>query len=130
MKEEIVRDIEKINVGILTIGSIVILLIFQDYRYFLSFALGSAMMSLNFRFLKSIILRSLADSKIEKKGLLIKLPLKFFGLLFAVSLVIVYGDVDILYFVLGLSTVFFSIILSQIPLIKLLFEGGRHKDGT
>lgn len=130
MKEEILKDIEKINMIILACGSLGILLFLADFTYFLSFALGSAIMSLNFRLLKAIILGSFSDSKIDRRGLLIKLPLKFLGLLLAISLIVIYCNVHVIYFVLGISTVFLSIILVQIPFVKVLCEGGKQNNGA
>jgi hypothetical protein len=52
--------------------------------------------------------------KISKKALIVKLPLKFFALVTAVILVVRYGDIDVMFFLIGLSTVFISIVLSQI----------------
>ncbi len=130
MKEEILKEIERINVLILTSGSIAILLFLNNFKYFLSFALGSAIVSLNFRILKGIILKGFSDSKMEKKGLFLKLALKFIGLMAAIFFVIVYGDVQILYFIIGTSTVFLSIIFAQFPIFKFLSDGGKGRNGA
>ena len=50
----------------------------------------------------------------HKKALIIRLPLKFFALATAVILVVLYGDIDVIFFLIGLSTVFIPIVLSQI----------------
>lgn len=128
MTQGTIKDIEKINLFILTLGSIAIILFFRDFKYFLSFALGSAIVSLNFRLLKNIIAGSFSSSKVNRKALLLKLPLKFFGLLLAVSLIIIYGDIDVIYFTVGLTTVFISILLAQIPFFRASTE--EEKNGA
>jgi hypothetical protein len=130
MKAGILREIERINVVILCLGSLLTLFLSSQFNYFLSFALGSAIMSLNFRILKGIVEKSLLSQNIERKGLLIKLPLKFLGLLALISLVLIYGNVHPIYFLLGLSTVLLSIIFVQIPSVKIFFQGGEKKNGA
>ncbi|MCX7856361.1 MAG: ATP synthase subunit I [Deltaproteobacteria bacterium] len=130
MKEEIIRDIERLNILILAIGSLTILFTFRDFNYFLSFAIGSALMTLNFRVLRAIVSKGFLGDKNEKKGFFIKLPLKFLGLLSAVSVIVIFGDIHVIYFLLGISTVFISIVFSQMPFIKILCAGGKEKNGT
>jgi hypothetical protein len=114
MKEEILSDIERINVVILVIGAVAAIFIMREFRYVFSFAVASAIMTLNFRFLRKILEGAFSAAEIKKKGLVIKLPLKFFALFALIILVIVYGDIDIVFFLLGLSTVFLSIVMSQV----------------
>jgi hypothetical protein len=61
--------------------------------------------------------------------MLIKLPLKLFGLIALVAVILLWGDVNILFFVLGLSTVFLSILISQI-VIAFSPEVRRKHNGT
>ncbi|OPY72629.1 MAG: hypothetical protein A4E64_02887 [Syntrophorhabdus sp. PtaU1.Bin058] len=114
MKETIINDIERINVIILILGSIILLLITREFKYIFSFAVASSIMTLNFRFLKKIIEGGFTQSKVQKKDLLIKLPLKFLVLVGLVVLVVVFGDIDVVCFLIGLSTVFISIVVNQI----------------
>ncbi len=114
MKETIINDIERINVFILILGSILTLLITREFKYFFSFAVASSIMTLNFRFLKKIIESGFAQSKVQKKDLLIKLPLKFLVLVGLVVLVIVFGEINVVCFLIGLSTIFISVVINQI----------------
>ncbi len=121
-------EIERINVIILVIGCLAATVIMREFRYVFSFGVGSAIMTLNFRFLRKGIegvfekvqqSEEASDSNqhsrpINKKALIIKLPLKFLALVTAVILVVLYGDIDVVFFLIGLSTVFISIVLSQI----------------
>lgn len=116
MKETTINDIERINVFILILGSILLLLITREFKYFFSFAVASSIMTLNFRFLKKIIEGGLTQSKVRKKDLLIKLPLKFLVLIGLVVLVVVFGDINIICFLIGLSTVFMSVVVNQIQI--------------
>jgi hypothetical protein len=117
MKEEILSDIERINVIILVIGAVAAIFIMREFRYVFSFAVASAVMTLNFRFLRKILEGAFSAAEIKKKGLAIKLPLKFFALIALIVLVILYGDIDIVFFLLGLSTVFLSILISQVTTV-------------
>ena len=130
MQEEMLTEIERINVVILVIGCLASTIIMREFRYVFSFGVGSAIMTLNFRFLRRGIegafLSVQASDRVNdpttdqvikpvnKKALLIKLPLKFLALVTAVILVVLYGDIDVIFFLIGLSTVFISIVLSQI----------------
>ena len=116
MKETTINDIERVNVFILILGSILILLITREFKYFFSFAVASSIMTLNFRFLKKIIQGGFGQSQVRKKDLLIKLPLKFLVLIGLVVLVVVYGDINAVCFLIGLSTVFMSIVVNQIQI--------------
>lgn len=138
MQEEMLTEIERINVMILVVGCLVATIIMREFRYVFSFGVGSAIMTLNFRFLRKGIEKvfqkvqqggqaQALDSnqtqapdgnqltkRINKKALIVKLPLKFIALVTAVILVVLYGDIDVIFFLIGLSTVFISIVLSQI----------------
>ena len=117
VKEEILSDIERINVVILVIGAVAAIFIMREFRYVFSFAVASAIMTLNFRYLRKILEGAFSAAEIKKKGLAIKLPLKFFALIALIVLVILYGDIDIVFFLLGLSTVFLSILISQVSTV-------------
>jgi len=130
MKETTVSDIEHINIAILIIGSIVSILIMREFKYLFSFAVASAIMTLNFRYLKKIIESGFFSSKVNKKELLIKLPLKFLILIGLVAIVVIYGDIDIVFFMIGLSTVFMSVIINQIISVFIPAAKRRQKDGA
>jgi hypothetical protein len=112
MKETKISDIERINVAILVIGSFLVIAIMRDFKYLFSFAVASAIMTLNFRFLKKIIEGFLTASA-RKIELAIKLPAKFLILVGLVSLVVIYGGIDVVFFLIGLSTVFIAVVISQ-----------------
>jgi len=130
MKETTVSDIEHINIAILIIGSIVSILIMREFKYLFSFAVASAIMTLNFRYLKKIIESGFFSSKVNIKELLIKLPLKFLMLIGLVAIVVIYGDIDIVFFMIGLSTVFMSVIINQIISVFIPAAKRRQKDGA
>ncbi len=130
MKETTISDIEHINIAILIIGSVVSILVMREFKYIFSFAVASAIMTLNFRYLKKIIESGFFSSKVNKKELLIKLPLKFLVLVGLVAIVVIYGDIDIVFFMIGLSTVFLSVIISQIMSVFIPAAKRRQKDGA
>mgnify|MGYP007112883502 FL=1 len=130
MKETTVSDIEHINIAILILGSIVSILIMREFKYLFSFAVASAIMTLNFRYLKKIIESGFFSSKVNKKELLIKLPLKFLMLIGLVAIFVIYGDIDIVFFMIGLSTVFMSVIINQIISVFIPAAKRRQKDGA
>ena len=113
MREITISDVEHTNVAILVIGSLAILAATRDYMAIFSFAVASAIVTINFRLLKKIIENLLIKKVFEKKDLFIRLPLKFLLLLGAITVVVLYGDVRLIYFLIGLSTVFISILISQ-----------------
>ncbi len=113
MREITISDVERTNVAILVIGSLAILAATRDYMAIFSFAVASAIVTINFRLLKKIIENLLIKKVFEKKDLFIRLPLKFLLLLGAITVVVLYGDVRLIYFLIGLSTVFISILISQ-----------------
>jgi hypothetical protein len=130
MKEINAAEIERINVGILVIGSLLALVVVRDFSYLFSFAVGSAVMTMNFRLLRKIIESGFTKGTASKKGFLIKLPLKFLGLIGVVFVVVVYGDISVVFFLIGLSTVFLSIIISQIISVFQPVTKRSHNDGT
>jgi hypothetical protein len=130
MREITISDVEHTNVAILVIGSLAISVATRDYMALFSFAVASAIVTLNFRLLKKIIENLLIKKIFEKKDLYIRLPLKFLLLLGAITVVVLYGDVRLIYFLVGLSTVFISILVSQFrPVINSHTERNA-KNGT
>ena len=113
MKETKLSDIERINVLVLVIGSILAMVIMREFKYVFSFAVASAIMTLNFRFLKKIIEGGLLKAENKKIELAIKLPLKFFVLVALIAVVVIYGDINLIFFLVGLSTVFISVVINQ-----------------
>jgi hypothetical protein len=113
MREITISNVEHTNVAILVIGSLAILAVTRDYMAIFSFAVASAIVTINFRLLKKIVENLLIKKIFEKKDLFIRLPLKFLLLLGAITVVVLYGDVRLIYFLIGLSTVFISILISQ-----------------
>jgi hypothetical protein len=130
MKETTLDDVQRINAVIFVIGSLLTLFIMRDFKYFYSFAVASAIMALNFRFLRKIIEGAINNISVSKKELLIKLPLKFLVLFTLIGVVLIYGNVDMLFFAAGLSTVFLSIIISQLGISFIPAMKRRQKDGT
>lgn len=113
MKETKISDIERINVIVLVIGSILAMVIMREFKYVFSFAVASAIMTLNFRFLKKIIEGGLLEAENKKIELAVKLPLKFLILVAFIAVVVIYGDIDLVFFLVGLSTVFISVVINQ-----------------
>ena len=130
MKETTLDDIQRINVVIFVIGSLLSLFIMRDFKYFYSFAIASAIITLNFRFLRKIIEGAINNTLVSKKELLIKLPLKILVLFALIAVALIYGKVDMLFFAAGLSTVFLSIIINQLGLSFIPSMKRRQKDGT
>ncbi|MCX5816077.1 MAG: hypothetical protein NTX75_07520 [Proteobacteria bacterium] len=130
IKETTISDIEYINLAVLVIGSVITILAMREFKYFFSFAVASAIMTLNFRFLKKIIEGGLLTSTISKKELIIKLPLKFLVLVGLVAVVVIYGDINIVFFLIGLSTVFISIVINQVSVLFSPAAKRRQKDGA
>jgi len=130
MKETKINDIERINAIILIIGSILVIAVMREFKYLYSFAVASAIVTLNFRFLKKILEGGLLTGTVKKVELAITLPLKFLVFAGLVSVIVVYGDIDIVFFLIGLSTVFVSLVINQIsglwnPVVKR-----RQKNGA
>ncbi len=114
MRETTASDIERTNVAILVLGSLASGLIMRDFTYVFSFGVASAMMTLNFRLLKKIMESFFSGVTPSKKELLVKLPLKFFGLTGLVTVIVIWGNVNILFFIIGLGTVLLSVVISQV----------------
>ena len=135
IQDEMLTEVELINVAVLVIGCLATTVIMREFKYVFSFGVGSAIMTLNFRFLRKGIegafLKAQSNEQpgkpINKKGLLLKLPLKFLALITAVILVVLYGDIDVIFFLVGLSTVFISVMVSQIS-FALKPEDERSKE--
>ncbi len=113
MKETKISDIERINIIVLVIGSILAMVIMREFKYVFSFAVASAIMTLNFRFLKKIIEGGLLEAENKKIELAVKLPLKFLILVAFIAVVVIYGDINLIFFLVGLSTVFISVVINQ-----------------
>jgi hypothetical protein len=109
-----IADVEHANLAVLIVGSMAVFALTRDRVSLFSFAVASAIMILNFRLLKKILENLLIRKTLSKMDLLIKLPLKFVFLMGAVILVLAYAKIHVVYFMIGLSTVFMSIIIGQI----------------
>ncbi len=148
MRETTASEIERISVIILLAGSAVSIIVMRNFTYFFSFAVASSIMILNFRYLRRIIEGFFAVpaaqtpaeehqpgqeatkvSGLSKGELLVRLPLKFAILIALIVVVLMWGHVNIPFFVIGLSTVFLSILISQV-VVAFSPEAGRKQDGT
>jgi hypothetical protein len=130
MKETTISDIERINVVILIIGAVLSLLIMKDFRHPFSFAVASAIMILNFRILRRILENGFLQSTVKKSAFIIALPFKFLALATAVVVVLIYGDIDVIFFLVGLSTVFMAILVTQIHILMSPILKRRQKNGA
>lgn len=130
MKETKITDIEHINVFVLVIGSILAMIIMREFKYVFSFAVASAIMTLNFRFIKKIIEGGLLKPEGKKLELAIKIPLKFLILIALIAIVVIYGDIDVVFFLIGLSTVFISIVINQFSSLWNPALKRRQKNGA
>ena len=130
MKETKISDIERINVIVLVIGSILAMVIMREFKYVFSFAVASAIMTLNFRFLKKIIEGGLLVAENKKIELAVKLPLKFLILVAFIAVVVIYGDIDLVFFLVGLSTVFISVVINQFSGLWNPAAKRRQKNGA
>ncbi len=124
MRETSITEIERLNVAILVLGSIGIGIATRNFMAFFSFAVASAIVTLNFRLLKNIIDRLLIKRIYDKKDLFVVIPLKFVLLLGILTVVVIYGNVRLAYFLFGLSTVFISILISQ---LRPVFTSGTQR---
>ena len=149
MRETTASEIERINVIILLVGSAVSIIVMRSFTHFFSFAVASAIMILNFRYLRRIIEGFFGGSvaaqpsgegrqppeqagkaaAISKGELLVRLPLKFAILIALIVVILMWGHVNIPFFVIGLSTVFLSILISQV-VAAFSPEAGRKQNGT
>jgi hypothetical protein len=130
MKETTLSDIERTNVIVLLLGSILSVVIMREFKYFFSFAVASSIMTLNFRFLRKIIEGGFSSPSVNKKEVLLKLPIKFLILAGLVALVMIYGDINVAFFVVGLSTVFMSLVITQVYYVVIPAGKRRQKDGA
>jgi hypothetical protein len=130
MKETKISDIERINVIVLVIGSILAMVIMREFKYVFSFAVASAIMTLNFRFLKKIIEGGLLEAENKKIELAVKLPLKFLILVAFIAVVVIYGDINLVFFLVGLSTVFISVVINQFSGLWNPAAKRRQKNGA
>jgi hypothetical protein len=130
MREITIVDVERANVAVLMIGSLAVFAFTRNVMALFSFAVASAIMTLNFRFLKKILEGIFIKKTFTKFDLLIKLPLKFLFLVGAIVLVLLYGNIRLVYFMIGLSTVFISIIISQFRPVLNSHARENNKQGT
>ena len=130
MKETTIINIEHVNVIVLIVGSLLSILIMREFKYLFSFAVASSIMTLNFRFLKKIMEAGFLKSEGAKRGFLIALPLKFLVLAGLIVVVFLYGEIDIIFFLIGLSTLFISIVINQIAILFNPEAKRRQKDGA
>jgi len=130
MREITVTQVERCNIAILVLGSIAIAFIVRDLTAFFSFAVASAIVILNFRLLKRIISRLILKQEIGKKDLFLTLPAKFLLLLGILTVVVIYGNVKPFYFLMGLSTVFASILASQLLPVFTSSSQRRQDNGA
>jgi hypothetical protein len=130
MKETKISDIERINIIVLVIGSILAMVIMREFKYVFSFAVASAIMTLNFRFLKKIIEGGLLEAENKKIELAVKLPLKFLILVAFIAVVVIYGDINLIFFLVGLSTVFISVVINQFSGLWNPAAKRRQKNGA
>jgi hypothetical protein len=130
MRETTSSDIERINVAILIIGSIATIFVMREFRYLFSFAVASAIMTLNFRLLKKIIESGLLKGKVRKLDLFIGLPLKFLVLIGLILVIVIFGDINVVFFLIGLSTVFLSVVINQVRGILSPAVKRRQKNGA
>ena len=129
-KETTISNIEHINLAVLVIGSVITIVVMREFKYLFSFAVASAIMTLNFRFLKKIVEDGLLSPTVSKKELMVKVPLKFLVLVGLIAAIVIYGDIDIVFFFIGLSTVFISIIINQVSALFSSAAKRRQKDGA
>jgi len=130
MKETKISDIERINIIVLVIGSILAMVIMREFKYVFSFAVASAIMTLNFRFLKKIIEGGLLLAENKKIELAVKLPLKFLVLVAFIAIIVNYGDINLVFFLVGLSTVFISVVINQFSGLWNPAAKRRQKNGA
>ena len=130
MRETRLSDIERINIIVLILGSVLSAVIMREFKYFFSFSVASCIMVLNFRFLRKIIEGGFSNPNLSKKEVIIKLPLKFLALVALIALVIIFGDISVTFFLIGLSTVLISVIINQIVCMVSPADKRRQKDGA
>jgi hypothetical protein len=124
----VIADIERLNVAILILGSLASLVVMREFKYFFSFASGSAIVTLNFRLIRNMVERTFNPGVTVRKTDIFRIFIKFLFLAALVIVILVYGKVDIQFFLAGLSTVFLAIVLQQ--LYGMFRTKGRKEDGT
>ncbi len=120
--------IERLSVAILCVGSLASLFVMREFKYFFSFASGSAIVTINFRLIRNMVERTFIPGAEIRKMDIFRIFIKFLALAALVIVILVYGKVDILFFLAGLSTVFLAIVLQQ--LYGMFRTKGRKEDGT
>lgn len=130
MKEFSIAEVERCNLAILVLGSIIVTIATRDMMAFVSFAVASAIVTFNFRLLKNVIERLLIKRTLSKTDLFITLPVKFILLFGILTAVIIYGNVQPIYFLIGVSTVFISILVIQFKLMLGSGEQRRENNGA
>ncbi len=130
MREISITEVERFNVAILVLGSIAIIIATRDFMAFFSFVVASAIVTLNFRLLRKIIEKLLIKQVFDKKDLFFTLPAKFLLLLGVLTVVVVYGHIKPIYFLMGVSTVFISILVSQCRLMFISGDQRRENNGA
>ena len=130
MKEITIPEVERTNIALLVLGSIITIILMRDYNAVFSFAVASAIVTVNFRLLRKIIENLILKQSISKKDLLIRLPLKFLILLGAITVVVIYGDINLIFFLIGLSTVFLSILISQFFIGTVMQRKRSQENGS
>lgn len=116
MKEITVSEVERVNVVILVLGSLVTIFATRDFPSVFSFVFASAIVTINFRLLRKVLENFILKKTLTKKDIIIRLPVKFIVLAAAIGVVLLYYKVNYIAFMVGLSTVFLSILISQFVL--------------
>ncbi len=124
MREISITEVERLNIAVLVLVAIGIVIATRDVMSFFSFVVASAIATLNFRLLKKIIEKLILKKTFDKKYMFFVIPLKFLLLLGVLTVVVIYGNVRVGYFLLGLSTVVVSIIISQ---LRPVFTSGAQR---
>lgn len=122
MKGINLKDLQKTSIYILILGCL-LLIFFRNGRLLVSFALGSALMIINLRVLKWIVETALKREE-KRKWFFLFLPLQFLLLLGFISIVILYGNIEPVFFLIGISTFFIAILINSLQF------SGRQNAGT
>ena len=130
MREASIAEIEKLNLALLILGSIGVIMATRDVMAFFSFVVASAIVTLNFRLLKRIIGKLVLEKTFTKKDLFVTIPLKFLLLLVVLAVVVIYGNVQPFYFLMGVSTILIAILIIQLRPIFGFGGQRRENDGT
>jgi hypothetical protein len=122
VKEITVRDVERTSIIVLIVGSTILVLLARDERVLVSFALGSSLVIVNLRALKWIVEGALKRER-KKMWFLLFLPLQFLLLLGFVTILLFYGSVRAVPFLLGISTLFLSILIAYLTPLRSNTDG-------